>query len=222
MPFFSYSPPAGQKDLLIGPSLSATSGSFTLSFDYFYRRRTNNPNNFDTLTVAIGYNCGEAQLELWRKGGEELYTNNIHAPNAFPQSADDWATASITFTLDELEGADLDQGFFPIFTGENRFGNNLLIDNVNLDLAASVRNDFLNAEISLFPNPSAGEVRIDWSGRRESAQIAVFDLRGKLVFRKGPLQANGTLDVTGLSDGVYLIEVTFENGERGVKKLVKQ
>lgn len=222
MPFFNYSPSLGQEDLLIGPSLHANSGSYTLSFDYFYRRRTNNPNNFDTLTVGIGYNCGEAQMELWRKGGEELYTNDVHMPNAFPESEDDWASASITFSVDELEGADLDQGFFPVFTGQNHRGNHLLIDNVNLDFAASVRNEIPNADISLFPNPSAGEVRIDWRGRQETAQIAVFDLRGKIVFRKGPVQANSTLDVSALSDGVYLVEVTFENGDRGMKKLVKQ
>jgi len=222
MSFFNYSPAEGQEDLLIGPSLNANSGTFTLSFDYFYRRRTNNPNNFDTLTVGIGYNCSEAQLELWRQGGEELYTNDIHAPNALPESADDWSSASITFSLDELEGADLDQGFFPIFTGKNHRGNNLLIDNINLDFAASVRNELLNVEINLFPNPTAGEVMIDWRGKQETAQIAVYDLRGKLVFRKGPVQANGTLDVSGLSDGVYLVEVTFNSGERGVKKLVKQ
>lgn len=222
LPFFGYSPAAGQEDLLIGPALNSGSGSYTLTFDYFYRRRTNNPNNFDTLQVGIGYNCGEAQLELWRKGGEELYTNDVHAPNAFPESAQDWATVSINFSLNDLEGADPDQGFFPVFTGKNHSGNNLMIDNINLDFAASVRNEVMNAEINLFPNPAAGEVRIDWRGGQKTAQVAVFDLRGKLVFRKGPVQANTTLDVSGISDGLYLVEVTFDSGERGVKKLVKQ
>jgi hypothetical protein len=222
LPFFSYSPSAGQEDLLIGPTLTSNTGDYTLTFDYFYRRRTNNPLNFDTLTAGIGYNCGEAQFELWRKGGEELYTNDVHAPNAFPESAEDWSSASITFSLDEIEAADPEQGFDPIFTGKNHRGNNLLIDNVNLDITASIRNEVRLPEISLFPNPAAGEVRLTWNGRQEMASIAVFDPLGKLIFRKGSLRDNSTFDVSGLSIGVYLVEVTFEDGERDVKRLVKQ
>lgn len=220
--FGSYAPAAGQKDLLIGPSVTDPAGSYTLSFDYYYRRRTNNPLNFDTLSVSIGYNCGDDQLELWRKGGEDLYTNDVHWPNAFPESADEWVNVSLSFTPADLEGAFLENGIFPIFTGHNRRGNNLMVDNINLDFTSGTRTAVSEREVRLFPNPARTEVRTEWSGDRVSASMTVFDLRGQVILQKGRVSSGDLTDISSLSKGVYITEIIFDNGERIIRKLVKQ
>lgn len=219
----SYAPAAGQKDYLVGPHIFPEGqNGYTLSYDYYYRRRTNNPNNFDTLAVSIAYNCGEGVHELWRKGGEELYTNDVHLPDALPASADEWVNIQLNLNLAEVPDFNPDNGFYPLFTAVNRRGNNVLVDNVLLDFAANVKRTPPPARLSLAPNPARSEVRLKWTGGHDRATAAIFDTRGKLVLRKGPFDRNAVIDLSRLTPGVYIVEAQFENGEKAVEKLVVQ
>lgn len=218
-----YANAAGEEDFLVGPMIFPEGQSnYTLGYDYYYRRRTNNPNNFDTLAVSIAYNCGEDVLELWRKGGEELYTNDVHFPNALPESPDEWVNIQLTVNLDEVPDFNPDNGFYPMFTAVNRRGNNLLVDNIMLDFSSSTERTPPAERLTLFPNPTHGEVRLKWTGGHNQATVGVFDIRGKLILRKEPHDQNALLDVTSLTRGVYIVEVLFENGSKAQEKLVVQ
>lgn len=219
----SYAPAVGQEDYLIGPIIFPEGqNSYTLSFDYYYRRRTNNPNNFDTLAVSIIHNCGEDVHELWRKGGEELYTNDVHFPNALPESADEWVNVQLSLNLNEVPDFDPENGFYPMFTSVNRRGNNVLVDNIMLDFSASVERTPPPAHLTLFPNPTRSEVRLKWTGGQDRATLAIYDTRGKLVLRKGTFDQNALLDVSFLTPGIYIVEAIFENGGKAMEKLVIQ
>jgi hypothetical protein len=75
--------------------------------------------------------------------------------------------------------------------------------------------------ISLYPSPSDGLVILSVKGSISSARIVVYDMSGQVVggLAKVDPGANSVLDLTNLSDGVYMIEY-IANGIRSAKKVV--
>ncbi len=220
MRFGSYAPAAGQRDYLAGPMIFPEGQSqYSLTFDYFYRRRTNNPNNFDTLAVSLAHNCGDSFFELWREGGENLYTNDVHMPNAMPESTDDWAAITLPIDLNDIPDFAAEDGFFPVFTGINRRGNTLLIGNVSLDYAASTRRSAAPVELTLAPNPARTEVRITWSGSEQNGKLTLYDMRGTPVASHPRFTAGTELSLAGIASGIYIAEVLMPDGGRSVAKL---
>lgn len=75
-----------------------------------------------------------------------------------------------------------------------------------------------------YPNPTSGlvDLRLDDTNVRT---IEVFDAAGQIVrtrsLRAGDV-ATGTLDLTGLSSGVYQVRVTQADGRRGAQRVVVQ
>lgn len=69
----------------------------------------------------------------------------------------------------------------------------------------------------MFPNPvTKGKINI-YTRKNLSKQIAVYDLLGKQVLRK--LLTTNTLDVSNISNGVYILRVT-EGKNISTRKLV--
>lgn len=222
MRFFDYAPSEGQEDRLLGPWLPALHENYTLQFDHFYRRRTNNPLNFDSLAVTIAYNCGDGELEIFRKGGENLYTNDVHQPNSVPESVSDWQTNTIEFSLSDLPDIDPQQGIYVIFNAINRRGNNLMIDNIMLNSALSTDNAVSAPIMKLFPNPASTEVRLEFDRNAVPRSIAIYDYSGRIVRRLLPTASPYLLQIESLNPGVYLVEAKHDNGSRSIAKLVVQ
>ncbi|MEN9414790.1 MAG: hypothetical protein RLZ62_1094 [Bacteroidota bacterium] len=74
--------------------------------------------------------------------------------------------------------------------------------------------------LSVFPNPTSGDIYadvIDWLG--QGIDIRVFDLQGRQILA---MRENVTEDIlriplpAGLSGGLYIMQVTGDNGERAV------
>lgn len=79
----------------------------------------------------------------------------------------------------------------------------------------SINNIELNQLISIYPNPAKSEININ--GTVDIQSVRILDLQGKeLIQTKG-----NKIVVSGLSSGVYLIEVSTPNGI-GAKKFVKE
>ena len=62
--------------------------------------------------------------------------------------------------------------------------------------------EVLTAPWSLFPNPTDGALRIDWTG--EATLFEVFDLNGRRVHASSVYLGVTTLDLSGLQPGLYL------------------
>lgn len=77
-----------------------------------------------------------------------------------------------------------------------------------------------SVEFELFPNPSAGEMA--WLRSDKAVQeVTVFSLSGRLINQQ---QLNGQkvaqLPMKNSPAGIYLVEVTLENGARSTQRLV--
>ena len=74
-------------------------------------------------------------------------------------------------------------------------------------------------DFALFPNPSSSEITI--RGNNSIKQIRIFDVNGRLltsIKENNVIQTN--IDIADLTKGIYLLEITSENGKE-IQKFIK-
>jgi hypothetical protein len=74
------------------------------------------------------------------------------------------------------------------------------------------------SELHIFPNPTSGSLRISMEPEALKS-IRVYSIMGVLVTE---FQNTNTINISHLDDGIYLVETISKNGERGVKKIIKE
>ena len=84
------------------------------------------------------------------------------------------------------------------------------------DTTLSITDQNYNVGVTIYPNPMKEVLTIKSSAIVQ--QMALYDALGKKVLE----QSNtNTLKTSVLSKGIYLLELTFKNGHRVIKKVVK-
>lgn len=77
--------------------------------------------------------------------------------------------------------------------------------------------------LSLFPNPGAERVFVEWGGSAELTDGKVYDLTGRLVMSlPGVVNKAKGIDVRGLSAGIYIVSFTARGGQEYHARLLKQ
>jgi len=113
------------------------------------------------------------------------------------------------------------QAIFVRLTNSNT-GSYLLADfEIETDGVLGVEDNFFKS-FKLYPNPSTGTLNIQSSNLNEAVELAIYNLQGQELVSEHKTPENGTIsvDVSGLSTGVYFIKIT--SGEiTVVKKVVK-
>lgn len=118
---------AGNQDVLLTPNydFSNVSNAY-LKYDYAYAFY-GDPQYSDTLIIGFTNDCGANYYLLKSFGGASLSTAGVNT-NAFTPAANDWSTDSLS--LGFLAGsANIQFAFINL----NGYGNNLYIDNINID-----------------------------------------------------------------------------------------
>jgi Leucine-rich repeat (LRR) protein len=103
------------------------------------------------------------------------------------------------------------------------YNSALATNSYSTDIIAPLSNTtFTESNTALFPNPAHNTVHIDLKNTSELlAQIAIYDVLGNLVMTKSNLTSNQTsLDITTLSKGVYVVEISTSTNHKLNKKLV--
>jgi hypothetical protein len=104
-------------------------------------------------------------------------------------------------------------------TDVGQFGMNtpafFCIDNLSAEFSIGINETSKNNAIKIYPNPSSSIINIDCN--EHFSTIRIIDIQGKMV-----LQSNQkTIDINGLEDGIYVVQVLTENGVLN-SKFVKQ
>ncbi len=91
----------------------------------------------------------------------------------------------------------------------------------------SENNVLYNADILLFPNPTNGYVNLKSIGEtfKGDVQVMVTDIQGRVIVQvQDSFRASGLVqfNMSGLSRGVYFVNIMGEDGKRAVKKLIVQ
>ena len=88
-------------------------------------------------------------------------------------------------------------------------------------LLATTDRALLDSGIILYPNPTTQTVNISVTSASGAANVSVFDINGRLIITKEiSLDATTSLDVSQVSTGVYLVQVTAQEGFVKTTKLI--
>ncbi|WP_161555213.1 T9SS type A sorting domain-containing protein [Dokdonia sinensis] len=139
---------------------------------------------------------------------------------------DNCTTPVVITSQSPAPGTALNQGIYTItLTAEDDAG---LISSCafELEVASTLSietSENLDNNILLTPNPSNRLVRIEYKGSSNLDQISMYDIAGRLI-RNISLKENSKvaeIDVSNLSNAVYLVIIKTVDGGMAVKRLIK-
>lgn len=82
----------------------------------------------------------------------------------------------------------------------------------------SANEDARRIEVAVYPNPTDGELNVRAEGRFD---LNVYSVNGTLVLAQEGLDSEARIDLSGLSKGVYLVEVKTAEGSAMSKVVVR-
>lgn len=85
---------------------------------------------------------------------------------------------------------------------------------------SEVNSDLFNDHIKIYPNPATDRVFIDCS-MNQNLNIFIYNVvKGELVMQKQLTQGTAEIDVSFLSNGVYIIQIVSESDVRQLKLII--
>ena len=77
------------------------------------------------------------------------------------------------------------------------------------------------SNVNIFPNPTTGQLVIDWGSNASTARITVYTPSGQAVLHEIAQNAfRKTLDLSTLANGVYFVVLQDESGKAGTVRIV--
>ncbi|MEM7656955.1 MAG: T9SS type A sorting domain-containing protein [Bacteroidota bacterium] len=212
----------GEADELLLPDVDLTTfPQAGLSFWLSYAKYGPNTGFSDTLEVWVSGDCGVTFELRYKKFGDELVTAAPTFDEFVPKSMWDWRREWVD--LSDFAG---NTGVAIKFRHINNNENNLYLDNINVDVlyTVGVEDQLTSGIVSVFPNPARQQVQLQAEARQAANwQVSLRDMAGKLVLQTNLDVAAGNslhqLDVSELSRGVYLVEIS-DGESRQMQKLL--
>ena len=99
----------------------------------------------------------------------------------------------------------------------------IITNTFNTEFVSALANaNFNTSDFNLFPNPATNFVQIKLSNDNSSLKnIVIYDMIGKTIKSITNLNNNETIvDISNFSKGMYLVEITDDNLQKIVKKLI--
>ncbi|MFY9310492.1 MAG: M43 family zinc metalloprotease [Bacteroidia bacterium] len=202
----------GTKDELYSRTINlAGASSLNLSFKYAYAKKDSSNN--DRLQLFFSSSCNNSWYQRLNITNSNLETVPPTTAPFVPASNADWkqVTASIPSTY-------FNSSFKFRFVFTSNGGNNIYIDDINLDMDASINNlEDISNSIQLFPNPASDQVNIAFNlNSTREMNISIINLLGQTIYTAGKQtfysgENTITLDVKGLSPGSYFVAVSHDN-----------
>lgn len=101
-------------------------------------------------------------------------------------------------------------------------GQEFWLDNITTDDITNINSNINSAvlsEIMVYPNPAKQELNISVEGY-EIDDVTIYTLAGQQILQERP--ANGTIDISHLKPGMFIVEVAIENVRLRQKLLVQK
>ncbi len=117
------------------------------------------------------------------------------------------------------------QGTFPNTTSldilgfnmlHNNYGGDAFYDNFQITTGPLSTQDFSKMSVAIYPNPATNSVSI--SSELDIVSVEIFTLNGQKVLETAK---SSNIDVSNLSQGMYLLLATDISGNKTTKKLLK-
>jgi hypothetical protein len=205
------------KDELYSRAISlAGASAVNVNFKYAYARR--DTNSVDQLQLFGLNSCSGTSLQRFSAIGGTLQTVPMQTTAFYPTQATDWKLEIAT-----LPPFLLTTGFRLKFVFSGHGGNNIFIDDINIDITTGTKDiSEMMDDINLFPNPSAGSCALKFNlSQSKTLTINIFNVLGekvyvvsKNIYEEGSQEIK--LNTNHLSSGMYIVQIN--DGTRAINK----
>ena len=209
MDFFNYQTKNAIDDLetpmfdLTNVSMDSVLLSFDLAHAY-------GPLELDTLSMWVSPNCNNNYSPLnYKKWGVDLATVGMMNTIFSPQLPNQWRKDQVD--LSAYKG----QKVFVRFRGSNKMGNNLYIDNINLEMKNATPLTTGSVKLNpykIYPNPSDGNYILEFeTGFTKTINYVIYNVAGQVIknvsINAKAGQTKVAIDIAEYPSGYYLLEV---------------
>lgn len=184
----------------------------TLNFKYAFAKRT--PTNADKIEVWASSNCGQSWALRKNISSAAIGTAPEQGGNFVPSSSE-WADVAVTNINSTFWTPNF--RFKIVYVGGG--GNNIYLDDINLDVVLSVEGKDVVKHLNIYPNPFKGEANIEFDLlNSEDVDVQLFDMVGKLIttdsYRGLPAGTHKiSLDAGDVGAGVYMVRLKVGEAE---------
>ena len=126
-----------------------------------------------------------------------------------PQT-NDWQN----YTTSTVQNVYLPAGKHTLLLKINEGGSNLNYINIENNGTVSLKENIVNKQLSIHPNPTSGILEISMSSMKETQayDVEVYDIKGLLLLTyKEMKNAKESFDISSLQAGVYLLKIKKED-----------
>jgi PKD repeat protein len=185
-----------------------------LAFRYSGSTQSSNlANVLDVLNIHASRDCGKTWINIGKLEKNELVSAGFQSSAFTPSSSDHWRLKTFAIPSNVLGSNTIFR--FEYINGGN--SNNFYIDDIQVDMSASL-NDFNNKlDVKIYPNPNNGKMFIENLGNEfSSLNLIVRDFAGKVIHQEIlQLGSNGQTSIelpkTYQNKGIYFGEISTEN-----------
>lgn len=213
----NFNTPINGKDELYSRAINLIGASaLTISFKYAFARR--DTSNKDQLFLYGLSSCGGVAIPRFSATGVALETVPITNTPFYPTSPTDWR-----FVSNSILSAQFTTGFRLKFLFNKSGGNNIFIDDINIDITTATKDITETVEsATIFPNPTANSCSLKFNlTQTKTLSINVFNILGEKVFTiSKDVYEEGNhevkLNTNNFSNGMYIIQL--HDGTRAINK----
>lgn len=221
----------GEIRQIISPSIRLDNvSSPSLSFDVSFKRKSSN--NTDELKLRYSTDCGDSWSNIISVPASLLAYDQTYTSGLFyPQSASQWKSYNIpaNFLPSNFKNS---KSVLLMFEFKNGGGNNLYIDNLNINgvlVGLNENKSSLENSFNFFPNPATNQLNVELNISKSTNQTEVYitNILGKRVkdviskTALKPDQYKYNVDLSGLASGVYFVTMQTEMGRKTQKLVIK-
>ena len=177
----------------------------------------------DIGTFTIDASNSTIRIMVWKSTISDVGIKLVRADNwslgeikIANTKVNEWE--QLTYDFSSHDGLTYDQiVVFPDFT--SRANNNVIyFDNIFGEMVAPTAiNDFEDAKVKVFPNPSSDKITIQ--STQAIQEIKIYNITGELLIDKQELSTS-SLDISHLPKGIYVVKARI-NEQTIVEKLIK-
>lgn len=175
---------------------------------------------FDKLDVSVSTSCNGPFTQVFSKQGTALATGADITSNYTPASASDFRQECVS--LANYANA---PALFVRFTNDNKYGNNIYIDDISVSSSActSGLEEMEQVSFEVYPNPATDVINIALNAKTADYVVSLMDLQGRVVSTMNLNNASGSQTLAfgteNLAKGSYVVVVS-SNGAKTTKHVV--
>lgn len=221
------------QDLLITSSMDMSQASeIQVSYKWAYCFKGTNEDEDDTddrLKIYASPDCGETwSLRRMHRGFTDLPSAPPHPFVFTPSGPEEWNSYTLSIPYEQF----FTENFRLKFEFESRLGNNIFLDDINIEVLSPAdvieREATSGIELNVYPNPATNSASLEFATNRpyDRMTLEIVDLTGRLIWTgfSGALPLGSQrfeLPVSRFAQGTYMVVLTADGRQFSERLLVK-